>query len=98
MDRRIGAGFGALPPDLQSLTQGEKFDPGGHYIRTYVPELSSLPDHFIHKPWEAPPQILQAAGIELGTTYSTPIVPHGPARERALQAFRSLRELPFVEP
>jgi deoxyribodipyrimidine photo-lyase len=73
------------------VTQGEKFDPRGDYIRTFVPELSGLPSTFIHKPWEAPPDILFAAGIRLDETYPGPIVPHGPARERALEAFRGLR-------
>ena len=75
------------------VTQGEKFDPEGDYIRTYVPELSRIPPAFIHKPWEAPPGVLRAAGVALGETYPEPIVPHGPARERALEAFRSLRDL-----
>ncbi len=75
------------------VTQGEKFDPKGDYIRIYVPELSRLPPAFIHKPWEAPPGMLREAGVELGEIYPKPIVPHGPARERALEAFRSLRGL-----
>lgn len=73
------------------VTQGEKFDPDGAYVRTYVPELSGLPNAFIHKPWEAPVSVLKSAGVELGKTYPNPVVPHGPARERALAAFRSLR-------
>jgi deoxyribodipyrimidine photo-lyase len=75
------------------VTQGEKFDPEGNYIRTYVPELSRLPPAFVHKPWEAPPGVLRGAGVTLGETYPKPVVPHGPARERALEAFRSLRGL-----
>ncbi|MBB3019778.1 deoxyribodipyrimidine photo-lyase [Microvirga lupini] len=75
------------------VTQGEKFDPKGDYIRTFVPELSRLPPAFIHKPWEASPTILREAGIDLGETYPEPIVPHGPARGRALEAFRSLRDM-----
>ncbi|MBF9195023.1 cryptochrome/photolyase family protein [Microvirga terrestris] len=75
------------------VTQGEKFDPEGDYIRTFMPELSQLPPGFVHKPWEAPPAVLREAGVVLGETYPKPIVPHGPARERALEAFRSLRGL-----
>jgi len=75
------------------VAQGEKFDPDGSYIRTHVPELSELPAAFIHKPWEAPAGMLREAGVGLGETYPRPIVPHGPARERALEAFRSLRGL-----
>ncbi|MGO4385975.1 deoxyribodipyrimidine photo-lyase [Microvirga sp. 2YAF29] len=73
------------------VSQGEKFDSSGDYVRTFVPEIAGLPDAFIHKPWEAPFAILSSAGIEMGKTYPSPIVPHAPARERALQAFRSLR-------
>src|SRR5215213_3485415 len=69
------------------VAQGEKFDPDGSYIRTHVPELSELPAAFIHKPWEAPAGMLREAGVGLGETYPRPIVPHGPARERALEAF-----------
>ncbi len=74
------------------VTQGEKFDPDGDYVRTYVPELAGLPNSLLHKPWEATSGELRAAGITLGETYPAPIVPHGPARERALAAFRSLRD------
>ncbi len=73
------------------VAQGEKFDPEGAYVRTFVPELARLPSAFVHRPWEAPPGVLQEAGIRLEETYPAPIVPHGPARERALEAFRGLR-------
>jgi deoxyribodipyrimidine photo-lyase len=73
------------------VAQGEKFDPDGDYIRAFVPELAELPTDFIHKPWDAPADRLHAAGIRLGETYPAPVVPHGPARQRALDAFRSLR-------
>lgn len=75
------------------VTQGEKFDPQGEYVRSFVPELARLPAAFIHKPWEAPAAVLRTAGVELGRTYPSAIVPHGAARERALAAFRSLRDV-----
>jgi deoxyribodipyrimidine photo-lyase len=73
------------------VTQGEKFDPGGDYVRAFVPELAELPPALIHRPWDAPSDALQRAGIKLGESYPAPVVPHGAARERTLQAFRSLR-------
>jgi deoxyribodipyrimidine photo-lyase len=73
------------------VSQGERFDPAGEYVRSFVPEVAGLPDAFIHKPWEATPTMLLSAGIELGSTYPRPIVPHSLGRERALQAFRSMR-------
>jgi len=71
------------------VTQGEKFDPAGIYVRTFVPELAWLPNAFVHRPWEAPAEVLALAGIELGKTYPAPIVQHEAARDRALAAFRA---------
>jgi len=73
------------------LIQGERFDPDGQYLRRWLPELSGLPDRFIHRPWEAPPTILKKAGVQLGRTYPPPIVEHAKARDRALEAFARLR-------
>lgn len=66
------------------MTQGEKFDPDGTYVRKYVPELARLDTRFIHKPWMAPNDALRRAGIALGKTYPEPIVDHDLARQRFL--------------
>lgn len=66
------------------VTQGEKFDPDGGYVRRYVPELSKLDTKFIHKPWLAPASALAAAGIALGHDYPRPIIDHDLARRRFL--------------
>ncbi len=71
--------------------QGEKFDPDGAYVRRWVPELARLPDRFIHKPWAAPDDVLDAAGVRLGANYPLPIVDHAEARQRALEAFATLK-------
>ena len=64
-----GCGADAAPyfRIFNPVLQGEKFDPEGAYVRKWVPELARLPDQFVHKPWEAPAPVLQAAGVELGT-------------------------------
>ena len=67
--------------------QGEKFDPDGAYVRRYVPELARLDARYIHRPWEAPEEVLRAAGVRLGETYPHPIVDHAEARKRALAAY-----------
>ncbi len=72
------------------VAQGEKFDPAGKYVRTYVPEIAALPDKYLHAPWTAPDHVLAEAGIRLGETYPRPIVDHREARDRALAAFKSL--------
>lgn len=70
--------FRVFNPVLQS----KKFDPAGHYIRTYVPELAHLSDKDIHAPWKSknPP-----AG------YPAPIVDHDAARARVLETFKKAR-------
>lgn len=87
-----GSGADAAPyfRIFNPITQGEKFDPEGHFVRTHVPEIAKLPDKFIHCPWEAPGPILARAGIRLGETYPRPIVSHDEARGRALEAFKAL--------
>jgi deoxyribodipyrimidine photo-lyase len=87
-----GSGADAAPyfRIFNPITQGEKFDPDGIFVRTYIPEIARLPDEFIHRPWEAPGHILTRAGIRLGDTYPRPVVSHEHARERALEAFQSL--------
>lgn len=88
-----GCGADAAPyfRVFNPILQGEKFDPDGAYVRRWVPELKNLKSRYIHKPWEAPPLELAAAGITLGETYPRPMVDHGEAREFALAAFKQLK-------
>ena len=69
------------------ILQGEKFDPQGHYVRRWIPELSGLPNEVIHKPWEADSKQLADAGVTLGSDYPHPIIAHGAGRARALKAY-----------
>ena len=89
-----GSGADAAPyfRIFNPVTQGEKFDADGQYIRRYVPELAGLDSRYIHRPWEAPSAALAAAGVELGVTYPKPIVDHAMARERALAALASMKK------
>ena len=89
-----GSGADASPyfRIFNPMTQGEKFDPSGEYVRRWVPEIAALPDKYIHRPWEAPEDVLETADIRLGETYPSPIVDHKIARERALSAYKQSRE------
>ena len=79
------------------VLQGEKFDPAGDYVRRWVPELARLPAKWIHRPWEAPAEVLATAGVALGENYPVPVVNHAEARAAALAAFKTLRGDGVVE-
>lgn len=87
-----GCGADAAPffRIFNPVTQGQKFDPGGAYVRKYVPEIGRLPEKFIHQPWHAPEAVLAEADVRLGVDYPHPMVDLRTSRERALQAFKSL--------
>ena len=89
-----GSGADAAPyfRIFNPVLQGEKFDPAGDYVRRYVPELAALDARHIHRPWEAPPDVLAKAGVSLGKSYPKPIVDHGRARARALAAYEEIRK------
>jgi deoxyribodipyrimidine photo-lyase len=64
------------------VLQGERFDPGGRYVRRFVPELRDVPDRFVQRPWEAP---RPPAG------YPPPLVDHAQRRLLALERFQAAR-------
>jgi deoxyribodipyrimidine photo-lyase len=81
-----GSGLDAQPyfRVFNPTAQGERFDPEGEYVKRWVPELRRVPPRFIHRPNEAPADVLRDAGVTLGVTYPRPIVDHGEARARFL--------------
>jgi deoxyribodipyrimidine photo-lyase len=73
------------------VTQSEKFDAQGKFIRRYLPQLAGLSEAAIHAPWKAPELELVAAGVELGKDYPHPIVDHALAREKTLERYAVLK-------
>lgn len=74
------------------VTQSEKFDAQGKFIRKYLPQLAALPDKHIHAPWLCPPDVLQEAGIRLGKDYPLPLVDHAEARKRTLLRYAVVKK------
>ncbi|MBM9466371.1 deoxyribodipyrimidine photo-lyase [Nakamurella sp. YIM 132084] len=74
-----GSASAAFYRVFNPITQGEKFDPSGDYVRRWVPELRDVPGKAVHQPW------LLADGIPAG--YPEPIVDHKAEREEALRRF-----------
>lgn len=88
-----GCGADAAPffRIFNPVSQGEKFDPDGAYVRRWVPELKNLPDRFIHRPWEASSSVLRDAEISLGENYPEAIIDHSTARNVALDAYAKIK-------
>ena len=88
-----GSGADASPwfRIFNPISQGEKYDPAGDYVRRWIPEIAKLPNKYIHSPWTAPEDVLVKAGVKLGDTYPEPIVQHDKARKRALDALKETR-------
>ncbi len=81
-----GSGADAAPffRIFNPVLQGEKFDKAGEYVRHWVPELDSVPNRFIHKPWELPKSDQPA-------DYPSPLVDLKASREEALAAFSTIK-------
>ena len=91
-----GSGADAAPyfRIFNPVTQSTKFDPSGDYIKTYVPELKSMPDKYIHDPSSAPKEILDKAGVVLDKDYPKAMLSLKETRERALNSYSTIKEAP----
>lgn len=73
------------------VTQSEKFDADGAFIRRYVPELARCDARSIHAPWTMSPDAQRAAGVVIGSDYPAPVVDHATARLQALELFKAVK-------
>lgn len=69
------------------VTQSQKFDARGEFIRRYLPQLAKLDARDIHAPWTVPAEELAACGVVLGRDYPAPVVKHEEARQKTLARF-----------
>ena len=74
------------------VSQSEKFDPQGKFIRRYLPQLGKLSDKAIHAPSLAKPLELHMAGVVLGRDYPHPIVAHDVARTKTLARYAVVKK------
>ena len=74
------------------ISQSQKFDSEGKFIRRYLPQLAALPNKLLHAPWTATAAQLAAAGVTLGGNYPLPIVAHDAARALTLQRYAVVRQ------
>ena len=64
-------------------SQSKRHDPEGAFIKKFVPELGDVPATKIHDPAEG--------GALFASDYPAPIVDHSQARERAIDAFKAIK-------
>lgn len=89
-----GCGADAAPyfRIFNPMTQGEKFDSEGIFVKRWIPKLKNIPKKYIHKPWELPVEEAQKIHFNLKTDYYEPIVEHAKARQAALIAFEQTKK------
>jgi deoxyribodipyrimidine photo-lyase len=75
------------------VTQSERFDPQGRFIRRYLPELETVPDKYLHAPWTLPATVQQRLGRVIGRDYPAPVVDHAVQRTLALALFKQAAQL-----
>ena len=74
------------------VTQSEKFDAEGVFIRRWLPQLGKLSGRDIHAPWKLALDTLRSAGVELGQDYPQPLVRHEEAREQTLRRYAVVKK------
>lgn len=81
-----GCGTDAAPyfRIFNPVSQGEKFDPQGTFVRRWVPELRDVPEELVQQPWENPLLLARAK-------YPAPLVDHAQQRERCLAMFKAVK-------
>jgi deoxyribodipyrimidine photo-lyase len=81
-----GCGTDAAPyfRIFNPVTQGEKFDPDGVFVKRWIPELRDAPKDLVHRPWESP--------LLLGRSrYPARIVEHDVQRKLCLAMFKAVK-------
>lgn len=71
------------------VTQHEKFDPEGRYVRRWLPELERVPAKRLSRPWTMSPEEQERSGCLIGRDYPEPVVDHAEERRFAIERYRA---------
>ena len=71
------------------MTQQERHDPDGAYVRRWVPELRYVPQDKLAAPWTMTSDEQRSSGCVIGSDYPAPIVDHKSEREHAMARYRA---------
>ncbi len=80
------------------LTQAQRFDPDGRYVRAWLPELARVPDRHVHAPWLMSASEQAACGLVVGRDTPAPLVDHAQARLRTLARYAVVKQVPANQP
>jgi deoxyribodipyrimidine photo-lyase len=89
-----GVGTDAAPyfRIFNPVLQSKKFDHAGQYIRRWLPQLTNVPDKYIHEPAIMPLALQKEIGCIIGQQYPAPVVDHKQARQRTLEAYGEAKQ------
>ena len=71
------------------MTQHERFDPDGIYVRRWIPELAGVPEGHLVRPWLMSEEEQAEAGCAIGTDYPAPVIDHAEERRFAIERYRA---------
>jgi deoxyribodipyrimidine photo-lyase len=74
------------------VKQSQDQDPHGEFIRNWLPQLTHVPNDYLHTPWQLTPNLQRRYGVIMGIDYPMPIVEHSQAAREAKIRIYGLRK------
>ncbi|MFZ4639146.1 MAG: DASH family cryptochrome [Nodosilinea sp.] len=78
------------------LKQAQDYDSDGTYVKTWLPELRSLPSSQVHQPWQLPTTEQKGAGINLGVDYPLPMVDLDTSARQNEEIYKAALNIPLT--
>jgi deoxyribodipyrimidine photo-lyase len=76
------------------VKQAQEQDPDGTFVKRWLPALQNVPVEFIFEPWTMPPELQQASGVIIGSSYPEPVVDHLATARYARETLWAMRRDP----